>query len=240
MLRGVCRLATAAVLCSAAGLAMAGSFSLAPLGLSIAPRESSSSVVAINSGDGPLVIQVKTLAWTQRDGKDVRDETRDLIANPPIFKLGPGEQQLVRFASRSGPPRDVEASYRAVFSEVLPKDAPQGASGFRITLAMDIPVYVEPVAPASSVPIRWQAERTASGIRLNADNPGNVHYRVVDAQFSAEGAVLRMHGILAVLPKSRITIDLPAPPRSATAIQLSAQDSASQTVSVDIPLPPAT
>ena len=45
-----------------------------------------------------------------------------MIANPPIFKLAPGEQQLVRFASRSGPPRDVEAAYRAVFSEVLPKD----------------------------------------------------------------------------------------------------------------------
>jgi P pilus assembly chaperone PapD len=127
-----------------------------------------------------------------------------------------------------------------VFSEVLPKDAPKGPSGFRITLAMDIPVYVEPVSPASPVSIRWQAERTGSGVRVIAENPGNVHFRVVDAQFSAGGTSLRAHGILAVLPKSRIVIDLPAPPRAATAIQLSAQDSASKPVSVDIPLPPAT
>lgn len=232
--------AIAAVLCAVTNLAAAGSFSLAPLGLSIAPRESSASVIAINSGDGPLVLQVKPLAWTQRDGRDEREETRDLIVNPPIFKLAPGEQQLVRFASRSGPPRDVEAAYRAVFSEVVPKDAPKGPSGFRITLAMDIPVYIEPVAPASPAPIRWQAERTGSGVRLTAENPGNVHFRVVDAQFSADGTALRAHGILAVLPKSRIVIDLPAPPRAATAIQLSAQDSASKPVSVDIPLPPAT
>jgi fimbrial chaperone protein len=229
--------ALAALLCAVS--ATAGSFSLAPLGLSIPPRESSRSVVAINSGDEPIVIQVKTLAWSQRDGVDVREESRDLIANPPIFKLAPGEQQLVRFASRSGPPRDVEATYRAVFSEVLPKDAPQGGSGFRLTLAMDIPVYIEPVVPASSVPIRWRADHSGSGIRLTAENPGNVHFRIVDSRFFADGALLRAHGILAVLPRSRSVIDLPAPPRGATAIQVMAQDSAGQPVSVDIALPPA-
>lgn len=73
-----------------AQIAAASSFGLAPLGLSISSRESSGSIVAQNNGDDTIVLQVKTLRWTQREGKDVREETRDLLANPPIFKLGPG------------------------------------------------------------------------------------------------------------------------------------------------------
>src|SRR5512143_133357 len=96
------------LLLAAANVAVAASFSIAPLGLSIPSRDSSASVVAENTGGAPLVIQVKAQAWRQDAGNDVRDDTRELIVNPPIFKLAPGEQQLVRVASRAGPPADVE------------------------------------------------------------------------------------------------------------------------------------
>jgi fimbrial chaperone protein len=231
--------AAMAWLVAVADVAAAATFSIAPLGLSISPREAAGSVVAINAGDAPVVLQVTPLAWSQRDGKDVRDETRDLIVNPPIFKLGPGEQQLVRFASRTGPPRDAEAAYRAVFTEVLPKDAPAGPSGFRISLGMDIPVYVEPVAALAPAPIAWRAERTATGARVVAENPGNVHFRITDARFTVDGAEVHSQGIVALLPKSWLAFELKAPPRAAGVIHLTAQDSANKPVSVDIPLAPA-
>ena len=231
--------AFAAWLLAVANFAAAASFSLSPVGLSIPSRESSASLVVDNTGDAPVVIQVKTLAWRQEAGKDVREESRDLIVNPPIFKLGPGEQQLVRIASRSGPALADERAYRVVFSEVAAKDAPRDQSGFRFTLAMDIPVYVEPANPSAPAAIRWQAERTASGLRLTAENAGSVHYRVVEAVFAVAGKVLHKPGAIVVLPKSAMVYDLPPPPAGATAIHLSAEDGASHPVSVDIPLPPA-
>ena len=160
-----------------------------------------------------------------------------MIVNPPIFKLAPGESQLVRLASRMGPPRDNEAAYRVVFSEVPPKDAPRSEPGFRIALAMDIPVYLEPAAAAAPAAIQWNAERTATGLRLRASNPGNMHYRIVEAQFAAQAKILHKQGILTVLPKATLVIDMPAPPRDVATINLTAEDSASHPVSFDIPDP---
>lgn len=224
-------------LLAAAGGAWAGGFSLSPLRLSIPPREASASVVAENTGDAPIVIQVRPLSWTQADGKDVRSETRDLVVNPPIFKLAPGEQQLVRVASRLGPPAADERAYRAVFTEIPPRDAPQKQPGLRVAVAMDIPVFVEPVVPPSVQPVRWRAERTANGVRLRVDNPGSAHFRITDVQFSADGKPLHKLGFVVVLPKSWLAYDLPAPARGVTSIQLAADGSDDKKVTVDIPLP---
>jgi len=229
----------AALLLAVAGGAAAGGFSLSPVGLSIASRDPSASLVARNTGDAPIVIQARPMAWTQRNGKDVREESRDLIVNPPIFKLAPGEQQLVRVASRHGPPRDAEVAYRLIFSEIPPREGTTSNPGFRLALAMDIPVYVEPVAARAPAPLQWRAERIGGGLRLSAENPGNVHYRIVEARFSAAEVTLREQGILVVLPNSRLEIDVPAPPHAATVIHLSAEDGARLPVSVDIPIPPA-
>jgi fimbrial chaperone protein len=223
-----------------AQIAAASSFGLAPLGLSISSRESSGSIVAQNNGDDTIVLQVKTLRWTQREGKDVREETRDLLANPPIFKLGPGEQQLVRFAQRTGAPAEYELAYRAIFTEVPPEVEPQSSAAFRISLAMDVPVYVEPVARVEAQPaIRWRAERSANGLQVFAENPGNMHYRVTAAEFGTFGKILHKQGILVVLPKSTLVISMPPPPPTATLIQLSAVDGENLPVTFEIPLPAA-
>jgi fimbrial chaperone protein len=203
-------------LLAAANLAWAGGFSLSPLRLSIPARDVSGAVVAENTGNAPIVIQVRPQQWTQHDGKDVRSETRDLVVNPPIFKLGPGEQQLVRVASRLGAPASDERAYRAVFTEVPARETPQTQPGLRFAVAMDIPVFIESVAPRSPQPILWKAERTSEGVRLRADNPGTVHYRITDVQFSVDGKALHKLGFIVILPKSWLAYDLPAPPRGAT------------------------
>ena len=232
--------ALAMALLLAAQIAAASSFGLAPLGLSISGRESSGSIVAQNNGDGTIVLQVKTLRWTQQDGKDVREETRDLLANPPIFKLAPGEQQLVRFAQRTGPPAEDEVAYRAIFTEVPPEVEPQSSAAFRIALAMDVPVYVEPVARVNPPPaLRWRIERSASGLQVIAENPGNMHFRVTEAEFGTYGKILHKQGILVVLPKSTLVLNMPPPPSTATLIQLSAVDGENLPVTFEIQLPAA-
>jgi fimbrial chaperone protein len=237
-MKGWCRWA-GTLLLAVTKLAIAASFSISPLGLSIPSRDSSASIVAQNTGSASVVIQVKAMAWRQSDGKDVRDDTRDLVVNPPLFKLGPGEQQLVRIASRSGPPADVERAYRVVFTEVPPPAALRTESGFRLALAMDIPVYIEPATRANPTTVRWQAERVDGGVRVTAENLGNVHNRFVEAEFAAASRILQKTGVIVVLPRSSRAFDLPAVPPGTTAIYLSAEDDARAPVSVEIPLPPA-
>ena len=90
--RGALRGLFTSILIVATAPAVAASFGLSPLGLAIGANELSGSVVVSNSGHDEIVIQARPYAWSQ-SGKESRADTRDLIMNPPIFKLAPGEQQ---------------------------------------------------------------------------------------------------------------------------------------------------
>jgi fimbrial chaperone protein len=112
---GALRWIAAVVAASAPWWAAAASFGVAPIGLTIASNENSGSVVVTNTGADPVVIQARAFAWTQ-SVDDVRTETRDLIINPPLFKLAAGESQLVRVASRRPAPEQTELAFRLAFS----------------------------------------------------------------------------------------------------------------------------
>src|SRR5688500_2463899 len=173
--RGALRGLITFIVIAATGPAVAASFGLSPLGLAIAAQELSGSVVVTNTGGDEIVLQARPYAWSQ-SGKESRADTRDLIMNPPIFKLAAGEQQLVRVASRTAPLAEAERAYRVVFSEVsLSPTNPQ--PGFRITVAMDIPVYIEPLKPAKAS-VTWRVERSS----LISENAGGRRLRLRNVQ----------------------------------------------------------
>lgn len=235
------------MLAASASIALAGSFGISPVGLSLPANRSASSVTIENTGDAPIVIQGKALAWTQDAGKSVRTESRDLILNPPLFQLAPGEKQLVRIASRKGPPRETEAAYRVVFTEILPEDGPreEGLS-FRIALAQDIPVYVEPVLTAPKPDVRWEARRTAEAYRVTVVNGGQRHYRLTNVRLGvAEAPTMQQVGTVVALAQSSFAIDLPvsSAAKTTSSIRLLGQLESSEArdadlpIAIDIPLP---
>ncbi|MCK7508544.1 MAG: fimbria/pilus periplasmic chaperone [Desulfobacterales bacterium] len=73
-----------------------------------------------NEDDAEVVVQAETLQWSQADGQDVLDPTRDLIASPAVFTLPAKGSQLVRVALRREPDARRELSYRLVVQEVPP------------------------------------------------------------------------------------------------------------------------
>lgn len=230
--RGALRGLLASILLAATASAVAASFALAPLGLSIAPGEVSGSVVVTNSGTDELVVQARPYAWTQA-GTEARVDTRDLVLNPPMFKLAPGEQQLVRVAPRAAPLTDAERAYRLVFSEV-PLQLPTG-TGFRITVAMDIPVFIEPARPGTAN-VKW---RIGAGGTVVADNAGGRHLRLRDVQILQGTTAVHTIPRLVVLARSRLDIPLPDAAKAARALRLTGQDDADQTVTIDIAPPDA-
>ena len=219
-------------LMTATASAVAASFGLSPLGLSIAANELSGSVIVSNTGTDEVVIQAKPYAWTQ-NGKDARDDTQALIVNPPIFKLAAGSQQLVRVASRGAPPREVERAYRVVFSEV-PVASSTPAPGFRISIAMDIPLFVEPMVRGAPQ-VTWRLEQVGDRSRLVAENSGGRHLRLRDVQVLDGARLIDTVARIVVLAKSSFVIDLPEAAKGALALQLVGNDDDDQRVSVDVP-----
>jgi len=226
--RGALRGLVFSSMLTATASAVAASFGLSPLGLTISGRETSGSVVVTNTGAEEVVIQARPYAWSQ-SGQESRADTRDLLLNPPIFKLAAGEQQLVRIAPRIAALPDTERAYRVVFSEVPPQSAP-GTSGFRITLAMDIPVYIEPVKAAQPA-VTWRRQ----GANLVVQNAGGRHYRLREVQVFDGTKVVHTVPRIVVLSRSWLEIDLREAALPARALRLVGQDDADQQVSIDVP-----
>ncbi len=163
-----------------------------------------------------------------------RDETRDLIINPPIFKLAAGEQQLVRVASRGAPPARRRARLSFSFQRSARGAAAASAPGFRITIAMDIPLFVEPVVRGQPA-VTWRLEHVGDRSRLVAENSGGRHLRLRDVQVLDGTRLLDTVARIVVLAKSSFVIDLPETAKGALALQLVGNDDDDQRVSVDVP-----
>jgi fimbrial chaperone protein len=234
--RGALRSALAVALLAVTSQVTAASFGLAPIGVTIAAREQSASVVVTNTGTDDVVIQVRPYAWTQ-NGHELRTETRELVLNPPIFKLTAGAQQLVRVASRPAPPQEAERAYRLVFDEV-PAGPQASGAGFRIRVAMDIPLYVQPLV-LSSAQLAWRLEQSAGGARLIATNSGGRHFRLRDVHVHQGTEAIHAIPRIVVLAKSMLAIDLPETAKNAQVLRLIGQDDADQPVSIDISAAPA-
>src|SRR5690606_27632881 len=88
--------------------------------------------------------QVRVYRWTQVDGQDVLEATRDLAISPPMLEVASGGEQLVRVVRLGPAPAATEASYRVVVDElpVAAVDAADGGEGLRFVLRYSIPVFV--------------------------------------------------------------------------------------------------
>ena len=229
---GALRWIVAVVAAFAPVWAAAASFGVAPIGLTIASNESSGSLVVTNTGADPVVIQTRAFAWTQ-SGEDIRAETRDLIINPPLFKLAAGETQLVRVASRRSAPEETELAFRLAFSEV-PLLASSTAPGLRVTVSLDVPLYIAPRRSGSPA-MAWRYEDSAGKPRVVAANSGNRHLRLHDVKVMDGEKELASVPRLVVLAQSSFAVSLTATPGKH--LRLTGQDDDNQSVDVDIPVP---
>jgi fimbrial chaperone protein len=184
------------------------SFTVTPLRVDLAPNTPAAIVDVINTSAGPLTLQVQQRAWMQSDGRDSQADTRDLILSPAIFTLQRGEKQVVRIALRGAPDARRERAYRIFVSEVPGPQikATPDASGFRVALRMDIPLFVAPIQPAASEP-SYAFDPAAA--RLIVRNAGTGHIRYTDFVVLQAGRKVAELPIFTVLPGSERVFDLP-------------------------------
>jgi len=184
--------------------ASAGTFTISPLRVDFADATGVSVLTVRNEDARPVVVQTQGLAWSQEGGQDALTPSRDLLVSPAVFTLPAGGSQLVRVALRRGVDPARELTYRLLLQEV-PQAASPDFSGLQIVLRLSVPVFVEPLAPASPQ-IVWVAARGDDGkLSLSARNDGAAHARI--HRFSvktADGAttVLDQPELAYVLPGS--------------------------------------
>jgi len=71
-----------------------------------------------NVDDYLLLIEVPVVDWSQVNGVDQLDDTRELLATPPVLQVPAKSERIIRVALRHGADTSKELSYRVIFHEV--------------------------------------------------------------------------------------------------------------------------
>lgn len=187
--------------------AAASTFNIAPIRVQLSAAHRTGVLTLTNADDEPVVVQVHLVAWSQQDGEERLDETREMLVTPPVLQIPANGAQVIRVALRREPDPARELSYRVILEEV-PQAAPDSAIGLRVALRLSVPIFVAPIQGSPNADLAWETRRLADGkIEVAASNRGTGHVQVsgFDLQMAGAGEPLRAVGAKYVLPGSRMT-----------------------------------
>ncbi|MET0935648.1 MAG: molecular chaperone [Luteibacter sp.] len=207
-------MAIAGVLAAAillAPLAAASGLQVSPIGLRLPSTAQADALWLTNTGSDTVHAQVRVFRWSQADGKDVLEPSRDLVVSPPMVTIAPGDRQMVRVIRQVDPPSGVEASYRVVVDE-LPIDAGE-QTGLKFVLRYSIPVFLAPRGdPTVKATLQATWDRSPDGPMLRVTNSGSGHAQIADVVWRGEkgqGATLLSGLVGYALPGSTMSWHLP-------------------------------
>lgn len=193
--------------------AWAASLQVAPTSVELQPGEKGEAVWLSNTdADAPVRAQVRLFRWTQHDGEDRLEPTRDLAISPPLVELAGSARQLVRVIRTGAPPTGAETSFRIIVDEV-PSAASDEQTGLKFLLRYSIPVFV---LPAGDAPISYELsprlERNGDAATLVVGNRGGRHAQLADLAYidaSGKRRVLMAGLVGYVLPGQTMRWALP-------------------------------
>jgi len=165
--------------------AVAGSFAVNPVRLTLSADRTIDAITVRNQGTDAAVLHVEPVAWTQTGEHDLYTPTQELLATPPIFTVPAGGSQIVRVGLRRTVEPQRELSYRLFFQEV-PPPAKVGFQGLRVALRIGVPVFVPPASGPSAPRVHWQiAQMAPDTLKLRATNAGQAHVQVIRLKLSS-------------------------------------------------------
>ena len=153
-------------------------FSVSPISAEIDLAKQRSHLVTVTSQDKEVIpIKVKATSWSlTNEGKDIREDTTDIILFPGQFLLRPDEKRVIRAAPRTKAKPDIEQSYRILIQQVPVelKERQGTESGVKLLTSYATALYVAPKNPHSDTKIK-SVERISNGLLFKLSNNGNAH-----------------------------------------------------------------
>ncbi|MET0517907.1 MAG: fimbria/pilus periplasmic chaperone [Burkholderiaceae bacterium] len=158
----------------------ASDVSLMPVNVQLDRFNDRATVQVMNNGAEPVIMQAEAIAWNRVGGVDHDAPTADIIVNPPVFTIKPGQTQIVRVGLRRTQELAQEGTYRMVLREVPGLNLANVGNvngSVRVLVAMRVPIYVAPGKVQRGE--RWQLGQDGKGnLVATVSNTGNVHLKV--------------------------------------------------------------
>lgn len=194
--------------------ASAASLGIWPINPRIDANESATAIWIKNNDNQPLILQIRVMGWQQSNGEDNTFEQLNLIASPPMVKVNPGNQQMIRIVSRNGAIAESaqEISHR-IFVDQVPDANAQSANDASLTLQMrySLPLFSGVSHKGRNIPKHLKKHAAQLSFRISGNtqkylevsNETAVHIRLsrVTAIHSSGDSLLLSDGLLGyVLP----------------------------------------
>lgn len=217
----------------------AADVTLMPVNVRLDRANDRATVQVMNNGQEPVLMQAEAIAWNRVGGIDIDGPTNDLIVNPPVFTVQPGQTQVLRLGLRRNQELAQEGTYRIVLREVpmpRPSDALNVAGSVRVLVALRVPVYVAPAQVKRDE--QWKVSRAMNGdVLAEVSNTGNVHLKVGELRLQGEGGqalaqVVQKGSTSVIFPGEQRVFRLPGTAANAVAMQVQT-DQGLQTVALN-------
>ena len=163
----------------------AATLQVSPINIEVtAPTTTATETLTNIDGKGVLNCQVRVFKWSQVNGVDKLEPTKDVVASPPALTIKEGANATVRIVRLSKAPVTTEETYRLLVDEIPPAPA-KGTESVAFAVRHNIPVFFAPAGLASK--INWKATVVKGGIQVAAQNIGQRHMRISSLQINGSG-----------------------------------------------------
>lgn len=181
--------------------ALAAALAVAPVRIDLSNQIRSARIDVQNNGDHIMFVQVDAQAWSHDEHGDRFSPTDQLAFNPPLFRLAPGERQILRVGLRSAGPSSAstaspaqtpgEQAFRLFLTEV--SKAGPNQDGVSVNMRIGLPVFIAaPPSEAGASPspqgLAWSLRSDGRHQILTLENQGRVHVKIGDLLLEDGGA----------------------------------------------------
>jgi fimbrial chaperone protein len=189
--------------------ARAGALRVSPTSLTFTAPTSAGTLTLRSDGPGPISVQIRPFVWSQTSGADELQATRDVVVSPPMAKLEPGVDYVVRVVRVVKRQIVGEEAYRILIDELpMPE---QGQGNVSLLIRYSVPAFFS--APwATRANVKWGLKSDARGTRLSAVNLGDRSFRIANLKARLPQGIthsLREGLVGYVLGQSEMTWRLP-------------------------------
>ena len=174
--------------------AFAADFQIQPTMLELSGSVKSGAFSVINNGNESVNFQISVKEWAQdANGKDVYEDTKDIVFFPKIMTTGPHEQRAIRIGFKA-PPSVNEKTYR-LFVEEIPSSQKESEvkgkgkikAGITIAFRFATPIFVKPLKQQETAVVE-KLEMSKGVVKAMIKNTGNVHIKVLSVVFRGKAA----------------------------------------------------
>lgn len=152
---------------------------ISPVQLNLSVKNPIVSFTVTNDSETILTYQAVTLSWSQTDGKDVQEDTTNIIVTPPIVSINPNSLQVFRVALHHSEATSLEQTYRIVLEDISENPDKKVLNGLSFRFNHNLPVFYAPLSILDLV-VWSMCETKIKGMRcLMIENKGNVHAKII-------------------------------------------------------------